>query len=152
MKTLLWDRRDELAFETGMELYMCLENVPVMPWALKFLQPHPNQRPPPAGLCPLGMLPDGPERDQGDSVGQHRQQVDAEQQPVEHTAHMQPVPGHLSALLPFLQEVPDGGQLLQQPVHRQGGLPRRRGWAASTLWGLVQVPVFSQMAAVVSHV
>lgn len=131
---------------------MCRENVPVMPWTLKFPHPHPNQRLPPAGLCPLGILPDGPEHDQSDSVGQHRQQVDAKQQPVQHGAHTQPVPGHLSALLLFLQEVPHGGQLLQQPVHRQGRLPRWWGWAASTLWGLVQVPACSQMAAVVFHV
>lgn len=45
MKPLLWDCRDELEFETGMELYMCLENVPIMSWALKFPHPYPSAHP-----------------------------------------------------------------------------------------------------------
>lgn len=103
------------------------------------------------GCSHSGIPPDGPERDQGDAVGQHRQQVDAEEQPVQHGAHMQPVPGHLSALISLLQEVPDGGQLLQQPTRSQGGLPRRWRRAASAPWGLLTVLGSSQMAAVVSH-
>lgn len=30
--------------EPEMEPFMCFENVPGIPWALKFPHPHPNQR------------------------------------------------------------------------------------------------------------
>lgn len=71
------------------------------------------------------------ECDQGDAVGQHRQQVDAEEQPVQCRSPHAASPGPPSSSAPSrFQEVPDRGYL-QQPAHRQRGLPRRRGRAAS---------------------
>lgn len=66
---------------------------------------------------PSGVLPDGPERAEGDGVGQHGQQVDPEQQDVQHVAHLQPLFSDVPARLFFLQVLSDGGDLVEDVVH-----------------------------------
>lgn len=49
-----------------------------------------------------GVLPDGPECAKGDAVGQHGQQVDPEEQHVQHIAHLQPLLCDVSTCLSLL--------------------------------------------------
>lgn len=74
-------------WKQGMGLHLCLGNVPGIPWPLKELRGK-SYIPILTSLVPLTLLgcahsrimPDGPECDQGDAVGQHCQQVDAKEQ------------------------------------------------------------------------
>lgn len=64
-----------------------------------------------------GILPDGPERAQGDAVGQHGQQVDSEEQYIQHVSHLQPLLCNVSTRLSLLQVLPDERDFMQDVVH-----------------------------------
>lgn len=76
----------------------------------------------PAPKCSSGILPHRPECAQCDGVGQDSHQVCSEEQNIQHIAHLQPLTGDITKFITLLEELADGGDLVQDAVNEQRAL------------------------------
>lgn len=79
----------------------------------------------PAPRGSSGVLPHRPESAQRDGVGQDGQQVCSEEQDIQHVAHLQPLAGDVAKFIPLLEELADGGDLVQDAGHERRALCHR---------------------------